>query len=190
MARGVFGSLLIGLSVLVFFFWTYPIWNDISLVKDKQAEVKSSLERVINLERKRDEIAAQYNAISADDRAKLNEFFPRSPESGLFIMNLDNISNSNGMLLKKIDLDESGKAVAQQQSGAEQASEKFISLPFQILVSGNYDSFLRFLDAIEKSRRLIDIDKLTFSSGSVVDGAKSKGDFYEYSISAHTYWKK
>ena len=192
MARNAFGVILILLSVLVSVFWSYPMWNDISEEIAKKEKIQSTLDLVNSLAKKRDEIQAQYNSLSSDDTAKLNEFFPKNQEPGLLILNIDKLASSNGMLLKKIDASEGVKNTQQRQARqGETVEEKFSDFPFQISVSGSYSSFLSFMKALEKSRRLIDIDRLTFDSGSVgADGKIIKSDFYEYSISAHTYWKK
>src|SRR3989344_1769669 len=99
MARNAFGVILILLSVLVSVFWSYPMWNDISE----------------EIAKKRDEIQAQYNSLSSDDTAKLNEFFPKNQEPGLLILNIDKLASSNGMLLKKIDASEGVKNTQQRQ---------------------------------------------------------------------------
>ncbi|OGF52198.1 hypothetical protein A3I27_03115 [Candidatus Giovannonibacteria bacterium RIFCSPLOWO2_02_FULL_43_11b] len=189
MARSALGVTLILLSVLVGVFWSYPMWNEISVIKAKKEEIQSTLDRINALARKRDEIQEQYNSLSPDDLVKLNEFFPKNQELGLLILNIDKIVSSNGMILKKINASENNKTGQQKQG--EEVEERFSDFPFQISVSGSYNSFLSFMKALEKSRRLIDIDRLTFDSGSVgADGKIIKSDFYEYSISAHTYWKK
>lgn len=192
MARNAFGVILILLSILVSAFWAYPMWNEISDIKTKKAETQSTLDRINALAKRRDEIQAQYNSLNPDDLAKLNEFFPKNQEPGLLILNIDKIAASNGMILKKIDASEGSSGTAQKQGSAgEEAEERFSDFPFHISVSGSYNSFLAFTKALEKSRRLIDIDTLSFDTGSVgADGKIIKSDFYEYSISAHTYWKK
>src|SRR3972149_3607411 len=192
MARSVFGVILILLGILVSFFWSYPMWNEITDVKTKKEETQAILDRINALAQRRDEIQAQFNSLTTDDLAKLNEFFPKNQEPGLLILNIDKLASSNGMLLKKIDASEGVKNTQQRQARqGETVEEKFSDFPFQISVSGSYSSFLSFMKALEKSRRLIDIDRLTFDSGSIgADGKIIKSDFYEYSISAHTYWKK
>ena len=96
------------------------------------------------------------------------------------------------MILKKIEANEGVKGTEQQRSGRSKVDgEKFSDFPFQISVSGSYSSFLSFMKALEKSRRLIDIDNLSCDTGFVgTDGKVVKSDFYEYIISAHAYWKK
>lgn len=192
MARSAFGAILILLSVLVSIFWTYPMWNEISDIKVKNSEILSISDRINALAKRRDEIQAQFNSLSQDDHAKLDEFFPKNKELGLFILNIDKIASSNGMILKKINASENEKSEQKSQRKlGNEGGDEFSDFPFQISVSGSYNSFLAFMKALEKSRRLVDIDSLSFDSGSAaVDGKIIKSDFYEYSISAHTYWKK
>ena len=78
MARSALGVTLILLSVLVGVFWSYPMWNEISVIKAKKEEIQSTLDRINALARKRDEIQEQYNSLSPDDLVKLNEFFPKN----------------------------------------------------------------------------------------------------------------
>ena len=192
MAKSVFGVTLILLGILVSFFWSYPLWSEISDVKIKKEETQAPLDRINALAQRRDEIQAQFNSLTTDDLAKLNEFFPKNQEPGLLILNIDKLATSNGMILKKIDANEGVNGAQQQRGGKDKVNEeKFSDFPFQISVSGSYSSFLSFMKALEKSRRLIDIDKLSFDTGSVgADGKVVKSDFYEYTISAHAYWKK
>lgn len=179
MARNIFGIILILTGLSVSIFWTYPLWLEISEIQASKDELNKILGRVSQLAQKRDEVLAEYNSIPRADLESLEEFFPKNPESGLLLVNLDNLSRENSMLLKNISITE-GRAEDLGQNPGE-----INSFPFQISVSGSYGSFRSFLESLEKSRRLIEINQLSFDSGKAADR-----DFYEFSLQANTYWHK
>ncbi|OGF83195.1 hypothetical protein A3B18_00595 [Candidatus Giovannonibacteria bacterium RIFCSPLOWO2_01_FULL_46_13] len=181
--KNILGILFIVIGVAIGFFWAYPLWQEVGEVKIEKASTEATLARMQELNRKRDEILAKYNSISPEDMAKLEEFFPRKPDSAVWLLNLERLATRNGLLLKSISMTEEVKS----ESGENQVvpgTENFETFPFEISVSGNYASFIAFLEAAEKSRRLIDVDSLMFDSG---EGTK---DLYEFTLNAHTYWKK
>ena len=185
MGKNVLGILLILMGASIGFFWAYPLWIEITDIKVERSTVQSTLERVKALARRRDDILAKYNSIAAEDKAKLEEFFPRSPESGLLLLNMDRLTSEAGMLLKKIAMEDSieGQTPKVMPKGAEKSGVE--DFPLRLSASGSYASLLSFLNGLEKSRRLIEVDALSFDSGK-----PATKDFYEFTISAHTFWRK
>ena len=181
MGKTLFGLLLMITGLAIGIFWAYPTWTEIGEINLKKVEADATLERIRSLEDKRDQILAKYNSIPQDEKDKLAEFFPRSPDSGVWLVNMGQIATANGILLKNVAMEE-GRA-AQIQLAAE-INKTYETFPFKVSISGNYSAFNAFLETMEKSRRLIEIDKLTFDAG---DGKK---DFYEFTVDAHTFWKK
>src|SRR3989344_3707750 len=154
MAKSVFGVMLILLGILVSFFWSYPLWNEITDVKTKKEETQAILDRINALAQRRDEIQAQFNSLTTDDLAKLNEFFPENQEPGLLILNIDKLATSNGMILKKIEANEGVKGTEQQRSGRSKVDgEKFSDSLFKFSVWEIYCSFLFLIKANLKKKK-------------------------------------
>jgi len=177
--KSIFGILLILLGAAVGFFGAYPMWLDIADMQAERGSLTETKKRMEKLAEKRDEISAKYNSISPADLAKLEEFFPRQADSDILLINMDKLASENGMILKNISMAEGKDEVVKQK---ESTVENF---PFDISISGSYSSFQAFLKALEKSRRLIEIERLTFDSG------KAAGrEFYEFTVDAYTFWRK
>ncbi len=181
MSKSLIGTLLIVMGIVISAFWLYPTWLDISALEIQKSAVKLTLERVKNLDAKRGDISAKFDSLSPEDKALLAEFFPRTPDSGVWLINIGNLASSNRVLLKGISMQEGEE---ENRAAPTENISEFQIFPFSISVSGSFGSLLSFMQALENSRRLIEIDGLTFDSG---DGKK---DFYEYTINAHTFWRK
>lgn len=182
MTKSVFGVFLILIGLIIFAFWTYPMWTEMTLISAERDELRDTLKRVNDLSKKKDQISKDYNSISQKDLDSLEEFFPRTPESGVLLLNMDKLAKENGMILKSIGMTE-----GQDEPIAKDSNPKVKNFSFMATLSGSYSSFSSFLKSLEKTRRLIEIDKLTFDSGN---DQQSRKDFYEYSLSAHTFWRK
>ncbi|MBI2023779.1 type 4a pilus biogenesis protein PilO [Candidatus Giovannonibacteria bacterium] len=181
-AKGAFGVLLMIVGLAIFAFWSYPLWTEIASINAERDSVNGTLERIKALAKKKDQISKDYNSISQNDLANLEEFFPRTQESGLMLLNTNKLAKENGMLLKSIAMTE-----GTEEPPTKDSNPKIKNFSFNASLSGSYASFNSFLKSLEKTRRLIEIDKLSFDAGSAL---QSKKDFYEYTISAHTYWRK
>ena len=184
MGRNIFGILLILTGIAIGYFWSYPTWNEISGVKAQKVEVDATLERIRVLSAKRDEISAKYNSITEEEKGRLSEFFPSKPDSGVWLINMSNLAASNGILLKSIAMEEGREKQVKLTENGNAAENNIETFVFDVSISGGYSSFLSFLDSMEKSRRLIEIETVNFNSG------EGKRDFYEFTLKAHTFWKK
>ena len=182
MGRNFLGLVLIVAAAGVSAFWAYPLWLGVGELGATKEELTRTVNQVKDLARLRDDLLARYNSIPRQDLESLEEFFPRSPEAGLLLVNLESLARGSGLLLKTIAVSEGGELQVQP---ADQPQEKVSSLPFQISVSGSYAAFRSFLAALESSRRLIELDQISFDSGKA--GTKES---YEFTIQAHTYWRK
>ena len=68
--------------------------------------------------------------------------------------------------------------------GIKLAALDFVVSIVIIDVEGNYDVFQEFLNALEKSLRIVDISKLSFSSVELEKGTGT----YRYDVDIQTYW--
>lgn len=181
MGRNLLGILLLVAGAGVGALWAYPLWLEVGELGQARAELNVTVNRVKDLAQLRDDLLERYNSISPGDLASLGELLPRSPQAGLLLINLENLSRSSGLLLKAITMTEGGEA----PPGPGQPPEKVSDFPFQISVSGTYASFRNFLALLEVSQRLMEIDQLSFDAGEV--GAKES---YEFNLKAHAYWRR
>ena len=178
MARAIFSIVLILAAVGVSIVWTRPLWQEARLTAADKAEFQSTLLRFQELRKTRDELLNKYNSLSKDDLLRLESLMPSRPDSGFLLTTLEALSKKNGVLLKRIDIREQ----AEKAAALNQAALPFELLPFEITISGSYESFRSFLGDLERSRRLVEVKEVSFTAG----GANS----YEVAIKAATFWQK
>lgn len=155
-------------SVAVLFLWGRLLWGDIQAFQLEKNSYESALTRLNQLRKTRDDLLASYNSIPAEDLTRIKNFLPTEINSGLLAVQLSNMTNQGGLLLKSLSI----------KPPEERANFAVISAS----VSGSYRNFSGFLSGLEKSLRLIDVSKISFSAG--------QEDFYDFSLEAKTYLQK
>ncbi|MEK7566817.1 MAG: type 4a pilus biogenesis protein PilO [Patescibacteria group bacterium] len=166
--RLIISVLLLVAGVAVLFFWGRTLWQDIQKLQVERSAYESVLSRLNELKKTRDTLLTSYNSTSAADIKRIKNFLPDTPNTGPLVVQMANITNESGLLLKNINIGIS--------------TEKSMEVPLLLSVSGSYQNFIGFLQKLEKSLRLIDVVKLSFSS--------SREDFYDFSLEAKSYIQK
>jgi Tfp pilus assembly protein PilO len=165
-------------AIAVFFSWTQPYIDGIKVLSQEEQELNEILLNSRNLQERRDEILGVYNTINQNDIFRLNKLLPEQMRAIDMVIEIENIVKGHGLLFKNIGI----AAPAKEKNIFGLMKKDFETVPLTMVVSGPYNSFVSFLEDLEKSLYLIDINQLTFSSGKV--------DSYEFTIRANTYWKR
>lgn len=182
MTRFVIIILFLAISALLFFAQTSPHFDDVKILKKEKQALDEALQYSRELQALRDDFLNKYNAISREDIGRLNKIIPSEISSGEIITLFEDRVKNRGLLLKKIDINE--KKTAQDSSldlsvPMGSPPPPFRTINLSLYISGSYDSFLLFLEDLENSLRVIDIDQIDFSSGM--------SDVIEFKITARTY---
>lgn len=175
MIRNTAGIILILLALGVMNFWTRPLWVSTRVSLREKEELETTLSRFQELKRVRDDLLEKYNSISKEDLGRMEEFLPQNQEAGLLLVNLESLSASSGVLLRNIE-------VQTQREEEPLPLGEPQRLPLSLSFSSPYATFRSFLKVLEEHRRLIDVERISFSAGGA--------DSYEFSVQAHTYWQK
>ncbi len=179
MARGIISLFFLGVAIVVFFAWTNPNFESVKSLREQEAAFDGILASTKQLQAIRDGILSDYNSITRSDLERLNKLLPSQMKAVKLVIEIENIAKKHNLLLKNIDV----KKPAEEKKSVFGAEKKYFDkIPVSISLVGRYNLFISFLNDLEKSLSLIDIDRLSFSSG--------KTDSYEFNISAVTYWKK
>lgn len=179
-------AILIIAGGLLFYFLTIPALNEVKAIKVEMLDYNEALKNSKSIQAKRDDLLTAYNAISPEDREKLDKLLPSSISSIKFVVEVEDIVRRRGLLLKSIDIVEPKKGtggdapLAPQEEGI--AALPYGTIPVSVTLTGTYESFLSFLGDISKDLRLVDINNLTFTSG--------EKDSYEFNLKATTYYQK
>lgn len=176
--RTVTALIFIGAAIAIFVVWTQPLILEVKESSARAEVLDNSLSKLKELQAIRDSLLGKYNSIEESDIDYLNKFLPSKPAAIDFVLEIDNIAESNGVSLKSIDVKDPDRGGAQMQE--EEGSVRRI--PVVMKVTGPYKSFVAFIYDIERNLRLTKIENIDFKAGEI--------DLYDYNVTVSTYWLK
>lgn len=183
MTRFFIAIIFLVAAVAIFAIWTRSLWDEVSALGFERNATAKAVERFQSLRQVRDGLLADYNVISRDDLSRLNNFLPASPDRGKLLIELENLTRTHNVILRKVEIADSEDGAGQARTSAASLKKgPFEKVSFLFIVSGPYDAFRSFLTDLEKSLRPVDVDEISFTAGSK--------ETYDFSIKAHTYWLK
>ncbi len=92
-----------------------------------------------------------------EEMEKVSKAFPDHPETSWLAEFLEKVTPQSGMTLKEVG--SFSTSVSETSTG-----QKIVETKLRIKVNGSYTSFLNFLETLEKSVRLIEVENITFSA--------------------------
>lgn len=161
----IINSLVLGVIVLIIWLVLLPAWSGVSDLR-KEVGLKKT---AIDLEKK---IIEKLNAINQvldsqkSNVERLEQAIPSSEQKPELISIMESLANQNGLSLVSLSVElptsDSG-AVSNRGRAVPTARDVIGKLQVNINASGTYSSFKSWLAAVEKSLRIIDVNKIIFS---------------------------
>ncbi len=191
--------IFIVISIAIFLFLIDPQYKKIQQTSAEIEQNDKTLEIANKLKSKKDELNVRFNQISQSEKVELEKLLPDTVDNVRLIIDINNIANQFGIVIRDISIDtkegdvSTSKSVVSQSSNFEGVlkddSIKYVDtskigvITFSFSVSAKYEVFLEFLNQLEESLRIVDIRNIEISQGS-------GGVFYDYKITLDTYWLK
>ena len=169
-------TIIIGVSAGLFFIKTSPVLDSVVAIEKTRvqlAEAEKSNEEFQELLKQKNIVFSQMDNTK---RVLLNKLIPDSIDNVKLIIDINQIASENGMTIRNISI----KGNDTSAIGPDTRPYGVATLGFS--VSGPYETFVKFLGALEMSLRLIDVTSLSFSAGD-----KNQ---YEYNLEVQSYWLK
>jgi Tfp pilus assembly protein PilO len=175
MMRYLLPLILCVLAVGLFIFYTNPTYQASQVLAQQNASYDAALSKAAQLHAVRDQLLAKYNSFSPQDLSKLQSVLPDNVDNIRLIIDIDNIASQHGLSLSNVQLgDLSGSSA--------QCSGPVGSVEVGFTVTTDYNTFLAFLQDLQHSLRIIDVDSITFNA-SVLPGSLTA-----YTLQIRTYW--
>jgi Tfp pilus assembly protein PilO len=172
---------LIIAAIGLFAAYTNPAFQETKAIAAEKSSYDSALTTSKQLRSQRDELLAKRNTFSADDVQKLARMLPDNVDNIRLIIDINNIAARHGLSLKDVQLGSVSSGASSQSAAAVGTSNDPVgSVELGFTVSANYDSYQAFLQDLEHSLRIIDIEKINFK-----DAAATSTD---YNMTIRTYW--
>lgn len=176
MPKALIGAILIAITLFlgVIFLWpNYQKYQNLRTeIKYKEIEIGNEAKYYEKLKSLSESLANQ-----KDEVEKLNSALPSGPAMvpDLFKF-LQKTSSENGLVVKEISTSLAKKAVD---------NPAISDILLKIKLYGSYSSFKNFLQALENSSRLIEVETISFSSPKKED--ESQLFTFDVGIKAHSY---
>ncbi|PIZ58076.1 hypothetical protein COY23_00795 [bacterium (Candidatus Torokbacteria) CG_4_10_14_0_2_um_filter_35_8] len=172
--KTIFDSILTlgtGLIVIIFVYFLYiPLYNQLKErsqeITNKQKEIEVKAQTVEDLEK----LQTKYNTRKADEEA-IEKSIPTEEEVALIIRQINQIAQESKVFCNLIER----KEIA-EENGINKVN-------FTIEIGGSYEGFKKFLENIEKSNRIIDINSIQLTS---INSESS----YNFTVGASVYFQE
>lgn len=168
------------IAVGVFFTYVSPTWT--GTIANTKAAISSddqALSAAAEYTKRENELAAQRNAIAADDLTRLQNFLPDSVDNVGLILDLDALAARSGLTLSSIDVSQATQADTGDGSGAATQSPVG-QVDLTLSAVGTYSALKAFLAGVESSERILDVRQLNVKG--------SNTGVYTYDMLIRLYW--
>lgn len=203
--KSILSIILLLAAALLFFFFTKP---KIDVLQAQQLEVQrleAAISNAKKLDSRIDALTKIKNGISNADREKMQAMLPDNVENVKLIIDFDkmlqamveergtaNRYKTDGQQgLISIESPKITQATGVNQFNSNIDSSKLGVANLAFTVSLTYSDFIEFLNRIEHSKRIMDIESIDFTAPSdlgTAANALNVDPVYTFNVSLKTYW--
>ena len=180
MSRYLYPIILIILSVGLFFTFTEKRYSEAQSLIAEIEQYDATLEKARELQTLQEDLISRYNNFSGDDIEKLEKLLPSNVDNVRLIIEIESIAEAHDITLESVTVTNVATSNETNTNTTQSSGVKTVDL--QIATTAEYEVFLDFLDGLEKSLRIVDIENTDFSSGGI------SVEEYGYAITLRTYW--
>ncbi|MGH7141705.1 MAG: hypothetical protein ACREGH_03675 [Minisyncoccia bacterium] len=182
MNRFFFPLFLIILGGALFVVYTNGQYQKDKVYAASLAQYTTTLDQSEQLRGARDQLLSERNAIPEDDQNKLMLLLPSNVDNIRLIIDINDIAARYNLQVEGISLGGTGNSSAGSASSIGSNAGPVGQVTIGFTVQASYDEFTAFLEALERSLRLIDVSHISFTTGSTGDDT--------YQLTVTTYWLK
>ena len=192
--RFIIPIILIGIAGSFFFVFTNPIYNDVSALNRDVVSYNGALDNSKMFENERDKLTFKYNLINSDNLIKLKKLLPDNVDNIKLVLEINRVAEQYNLQVKNIKYDIAKKEVPTGNKFVAQAptgpAKDYAEFDLEFSLQGSYGNFVSFLESLEKSLRIVDMQSIAFSSSEAVSQTGAPTDNYKYDLKIKTYWLK
>lgn len=192
---------IVGLIIAggVFFAYTEPAYSNVQEIQKQIDQYNQALDKAAELQKLKATLLSRNNAFNPADIDRLHKLLPDHVDNVRLILDLDRIAGTFGMALQNVVISnpasESADKTVIGSIGA--GKQKYDSLTLKFTTRGTYANFVRFMESLELSLRIVDLVSLSISPDGTGRAIKPQGagtavetmeSFYRYDITIRTYW--
>ena len=191
MTRIIISILALVVAGAVFFLYTQPTYDTVLAQRAQAAHYDEALQKANELQALKQSLLSRYNTFDPAQLDRLQKLLPDHVDNVRLVLDLDNLAGKYGFGLANVTIQNPNDetSAAQKKIGVVGGtSQAYDSLTLRFTVRGTYQNFTRFLEDLESSLRIVDIEQLSITpEANVAKGAEPQ---YRFDIGLRTYWLK
>lgn len=181
MTRLLLPIILIVAALGLFAVYTNPTYQATKAIALQVEQYDDALTKSQELKSIRDQLISKRNTFSDDDVTKLSHVLPDNVDNIRLIIDINNVASRHNLSLKDVQIGSvSNSRSTQNDLASGNSGDAVGSVTVGFSVSASYDNMIAFLQDLEHSLRIIDVQSLTFTA--------TPEDLSGYSMSIRTYW--
>lgn len=194
MARTIISITGIIVAGLVFFYYTRPAYDNVHVLQAQIGQYDQALDKSAELQKLKDTLLSRYNAFDPNAKIRLQKMVPDHVDNIRLILDIDSLAGRFGMALQNVIISAPGDGADQTVIGAiSSGKQKYDSLTLKFSVRSTYANFVKFMEQLESSLRMVEVVSLTITPESAAGalaqgGGLSGGNNYKYDITIRTFW--
>lgn len=187
MNRNITALILIVISVGIYFTIGKDMIADAQAVKtvnDRYTAALSDAERLVAV---RDQVLAEYNTISIEDRDRLDKMVPSTVDNIRLILDLNNVAQRHGFTLSDVKAEASpiqtltdGTVPVAGDIDGGIGIPTLDTVTVSFAADAPYDQFVSFLQDLESNLRIMDVTELSVLA--------NENGTYTFEVQVQTYW--
>lgn len=174
-------ALILAAAAVGGFVWVVvPVFKSIAVHRSEIAVLEDTLAVAEEISSLQTTLGQQYDMVTPQDKERLQTLLPSNVDNVQFILEMEQLLNSYNLELVNI-----GAGSVDQKAPAGGHTEP-LTANFTVRAYGAYGDFLEFMNHLETSLRIIDVQQINF----VADREQEDGntDHYQYMLALQTYW--
>jgi Tfp pilus assembly protein PilO len=188
MNRVLVPLLLIIIAITSFFLWINPHYEEVKVLRVKQAQSDEALDKIKQLETVRAKLVDQENAFNQDDLEKLKKFLPDNVDNIRLFLDIQGIASRYGTSIADIEVGEdksSSKSKTKSTTSSKAigpSNKPYGEMTLSFSVATTYENLNSFLTDLEKSLRLVEIKSLSFEADNKTPNR------YKVALAINAFW--
>jgi len=174
------------LAITLYFAYIQPTYsNTIVPLNAEITKVQEAQKSAAQYAQQESALQARVQGIPAQDITRLNTMIPSASHVTHFLYNINTLAANSGFFLTKYSENAQENSSSQQQNtGTPQLQKMTITLSG----TGPYASFRTFLDNMQKSLRIIDVQSIKVTAPTNSSGKKGAPAYPTYDMTLTIYW--
>ncbi len=189
--------ILIAVSLLVIFFYIKPLYFEIIKTNEKKVQIEDAIQKTKEIDVVLSDLQSDLDSISDIDLDKIDAILPYEVDEVRYLDMINSLAVSYNLPITGLkisgleDSNEAGMGSRAVVSGVT-SKEEIAVIDIEFSISATYEEFKDFLEVLERSLVLLDVNSISLTSGQagLDSGIENGEDFYNYAVKLTTYLKK